>query len=85
MSLSAFRIDKGHVCIVTEFCEGGNLFSCLHENKQIELSWKQRIKMSLDVARAMNFLHSFNPPILHRDLKSLKYSLFKFKTLQSVA
>lgn len=25
----------------------------------------------LDIARGMNYLHKFEPPILHRDLKSL--------------
>lgn len=25
----------------------------------------------LDIARGMNYLHKFNPPIIHRDLKSL--------------
>ncbi len=27
--------------------------------------------MALDLAKAMNYLHMFNPPYLHRDLKSL--------------
>ncbi|PKI48073.1 hypothetical protein CRG98_031517 [Punica granatum] len=26
--------------------------------------------MALDIARGMNYLHHFNPPIIHRDLKS---------------
>lgn len=27
--------------------------------------------MALDIAKAMNYLHLFKPPYLHRDLKSL--------------
>jgi hypothetical protein len=42
--------DKGHVVIVTEFCHGGTLFTLLHEQKSIELSWKQRHRMALDIA-----------------------------------
>ena len=29
------------------------------------------MKMALDIARGMNFLHTSNPIIIHRDLKSL--------------
>lgn len=30
----------------------------------------QQVKVALGIARAMSFLHSLNPPVLHRDLKS---------------
>jgi serine/threonine protein kinase len=30
------------------------------------------------MAVGMNFLHTNNPPIIHRDLKSLKYVLYLF-------
>jgi small GTP-binding protein len=35
-----------------------------------ELSWPLRIKIALDVASGLEFLHSSCPPIIHRDLKS---------------
>eukprot|EP00347_Sterkiella_histriomuscorum_P008978 403342997 len=63
--------EKGHVLIVTEFCYGGTLFTLLHEKLSIKLSWKQRYTMALDIAKGMHFLHSQEPHILHRDLKSL--------------
>ena len=31
---------------------------------------RRRLRMALDVARGMNYLHSCRPPIVHRDLKS---------------
>jgi serine/threonine protein kinase len=65
---------KGSIGLVTEFCGGGNLFNLLHESN-VPLSWKQRCKMALDVAKGMNSLHSYKPPILHRDLKSLNLLL----------
>jgi serine/threonine protein kinase len=37
----------------------------------VQLSWPQRFRMALDVARGMNFLHTMDEPLLHRDLKSL--------------
>jgi serine/threonine protein kinase len=35
-----------------------------------ELNWPLRIKIALDVAAGLEFLHSSCPPIIHRDLKS---------------
>ena len=61
---------EGNICIVTEFCSGGTIFKLLHESPDIALSWKQKIKIALDVAKGMNYLHSYKPPIIHRDLKS---------------
>lgn len=49
--------EKGHVVIVTEYCYGGTLFTLLHEKRSIELSWKQKHKMALDIAKGMHFLH----------------------------
>mmetsp|Transcript_102067 Transcript_102067/g.304621 ORF Transcript_102067/g.304621 Transcript_102067/m.304621 type:complete len:301 (-) Transcript_102067:152-1054(-) len=61
--------------IVTEFCAGGNCFELLHNCEHIELAWAQQHKMCLDVAQAMDYLHKFNPQIIHRDLKSLNLLL----------
>ena len=41
----------------------------LHRTEQ-ELDEKRRLRMAMDVARGMNYLHSCRPPIVHRDLKS---------------
>lgn len=57
--------------VVTEFCEGDTLFGLLHDETDVELVWKQKLKMCLDIAHAMHYLHSFRPQIIHRDLKSL--------------
>jgi serine/threonine protein kinase len=37
----------------------------------IALSWSQKLSMALQMAKGMLALHSMNPPIIHRDLKSL--------------
>ena len=66
---------EGNVCIITEFCGGGTVFKLLHVQRQVCLSWKQRCKIVLDVAKGMSFLHSYKPPFIHRDLKSLNLLL----------
>lgn len=38
---------------------------------QIQLDWKRRLKIALDSARGLVYLHNHaNPPIIHRDVKS---------------
>lgn len=36
----------------------------------MELDWQKRLSMALDAAKGMHYLHSSQPPIVHRDLKS---------------
>eukprot|EP01054_Gregarina_sp_Poly1_P010849 Gregarina_sp_Poly_1__10848@NODE_83_length_15529_cov_95_045531_g71_i0_p1_GENE_NODE_83_length_15529_cov_95_045531_g71_i0NODE_83_length_15529_cov_95_045531_g71_i0_p1_ORF_typecomplete_len1156_score136_67Pkinase_Tyr/PF07714_17/1_2e68Pkinase/PF00069_25/8_9e52Pkinase_fungal/PF17667_1/8_7e07ANTH/PF07651_16/4_2e05Kinaselike/PF14531_6/1_8e03Kinaselike/PF14531_6/0_0021Transformer/PF06495_11/0_0085FTA2/PF13095_6/0_033Kdo/PF06293_14/6_1e03Kdo/PF06293_14/0_31_NODE_83_length_15529_cov_95_045531_g71_i019165383 len=60
---------------VSEFCEGGTLFSLLHRKQGPKLNWVQRIKIARDVAQGCCYLHTFHPPIVHRDLKSLNILL----------
>jgi serine/threonine protein kinase len=35
-----------------------------------QISWKFRVKTSLDIARGLEYLHSLVPPVIHRDLRS---------------
>ncbi|CAK74126.1 unnamed protein product (macronuclear) [Paramecium tetraurelia] len=61
--------------IVTEYCAGGTLFDLLHRKKHLEISWQLRIKMAIQIADGMLHLHKLNPPLIHRDLKSLNLLL----------
>lgn len=56
--------------IITEFCLGGTCYDLLHHCPHIEMQWHQGHKMCTDVARAMDYLHAFQPQVIHRDLKS---------------
>lgn len=58
-----------HLCIVTEFLPRGSLYRLIHR-KTSGMTWQRRLRMALDIARGMNYLHKSNPPIVHRDLKS---------------
>jgi serine/threonine protein kinase len=64
---------SGNPMIVSELCEGGTLFRLLHLQRDLQISWPQRLKISLDVAKGMNFLH--RQSVVHRDLKSLNLLL----------
>lgn len=62
--------------IVTEFLAGGSLFDLLY-NSDCELSLWQQVKILLDIASGMRYLHEQKPCILHRDLKSSNILLSK--------
>eukprot|EP00252_Welwitschia_mirabilis_P020620 TRINITY_DN5089_c0_g1_i2.p1 TRINITY_DN5089_c0_g1~~TRINITY_DN5089_c0_g1_i2.p1 ORF type:complete len:920 (+),score=235.47 TRINITY_DN5089_c0_g1_i2:638-3397(+) len=58
-----------NLSIVTEFLPRGSLYRLIHRPNN-QLDEKKRLRMALDIARGMNYLHSSNPVIVHRDLKS---------------
>ncbi|XP_062218590.1 probable serine/threonine-protein kinase SIS8 [Phragmites australis] len=58
-----------NLSILTEYLPRGSLYRLLHRpNSQIDEI--RRLKMALDVAKGMNYLHAGHPTIVHRDLKS---------------
>ncbi|GMN35991.1 hypothetical protein TIFTF001_005679 [Ficus carica] len=58
-----------HFSILTEFLPRGSLYRLLHRPNP-QLDEKRRMRMALDVAKGMNYLHTSHPTIVHRDLKS---------------
>ncbi|KZV19563.1 serine/threonine-protein kinase-like protein [Dorcoceras hygrometricum] len=55
--------------LVVEFMSNGTLYDVLHLNSKL-LSWGRRIKLALQTAKAIDTLHSLDPPVIHRDIKS---------------
>ena len=57
--------------ILLELVNHGELYNFLHEpSLYSSLDWRMRTRIVIDIARGMSFLHSLNPPVIHRDLKS---------------
>ncbi|GMH31601.1 hypothetical protein Nepgr_033445 [Nepenthes gracilis] len=58
-----------NLSIVTEFLPRGSLYRLIHRPNN-QLDERKRLRMALDAARGMNYLHNCSPVIVHRDLKS---------------
>ena len=71
--------------LVTEYCARGSLHDVLRKWKRrpdSAVSWSRRIGMVLDAAKGMNYLHSSDPPVIHRDLKSPNLLVDKHWTIK---
>lgn len=62
---------RPHLSIVTEYLPRGSLFRLIHRPAAGEvMDQRRRLRMALDVAKGINYLHCLSPPIVHWDLKS---------------
>ena len=57
------------LCMVSEYMEGGSLYELLYKKKRLP-DPRRRLVLALDIAKALAYLHSMQPQIVHRDLKS---------------
>eukprot|EP00771_Trimastix_marina_P003759 gnl/Trimastix_PCT/5135.p1 GENE.gnl/Trimastix_PCT/5135~~gnl/Trimastix_PCT/5135.p1 ORF type:complete len:353 (-),score=104.50 gnl/Trimastix_PCT/5135:45-1103(-) len=62
--------DPPEIILVTEYMHYGSLYDILHNKPDVRLPWASRLSFLLQTAKAMNYLHCFAPPMIHRDLKS---------------
>ena len=58
-----------NLSIVTEYMPRGSLFKLLHRSGKPP-DERRRVRMAVDIAKGMHYLHCCTPPIVHRDLKS---------------
>ncbi|KAJ0441249.1 putative protein kinase RLK-Pelle-LRR-V family [Helianthus annuus] len=57
--------------LVYEYVRNLSLDHALHSEAYMPLSWGMRLKITLGIARALNYLHSICvPPLAHRNSKS---------------
>ncbi|KAL3666203.1 hypothetical protein V7S43_008991 [Phytophthora oleae] len=61
------------LCALLEFMEGGDLRTLLNkyskEHRPTGFTF-EKVQIALHVAHALTYLHSLDPPVIHRDLKS---------------
>lgn len=64
----------GEQLLLLEYVPNKSLFDRMHTHHGQSsgiLSWSNRLNIALDIARALDYLHSqADPPIIHRDVKS---------------
>ncbi|KAJ6934265.1 hypothetical protein NC651_009336 [Populus alba x Populus x berolinensis] len=72
ISLLGYCIHGETRFLVYEMMQNGSLESQLHgPTHGSALTWNLRMKIAVDVARGLEYLHEHcNPPVVHRDLKS---------------
>ena len=63
------NLTPPNMCILTEYCSRGALTKVLKLEK--DLGWDIKLQIAIDTASGMEYLHAQDPPVVHRDLKSL--------------
>lgn len=62
-------VTPPNLCFVMEICDS-SLDHMLHVEKAV-ISDYEKVQMAIDIAQAMEYLHSLKPAVIHRDLKAL--------------
>ncbi|KAH7302399.1 hypothetical protein KP509_23G070400 [Ceratopteris richardii] len=63
-------LEYGDPLLVYEYVPNGTLAEHLQGKRGTHLSWSCRISIATETAQALTYLHSLDPPIYHRDVKS---------------
>ena len=80
LKLLAVTTKAPDLGLVTELANRGNLLACLEEqDERNDLTEKteaedlvQRLRWARDTARGVTYLHTREPPVIHRDIKPLQ-------------
>eukprot|EP00268_Persea_americana_P008309 TRINITY_DN1320_c0_g1_i4.p1 TRINITY_DN1320_c0_g1~~TRINITY_DN1320_c0_g1_i4.p1 ORF type:complete len:763 (-),score=72.77 TRINITY_DN1320_c0_g1_i4:218-2506(-) len=63
--------EDGNMALIYEYMAQGHLGSHLSDSNSNALSWDRRLRIALDVAQGLEYLHNgCKPPIIHRDVKT---------------
>ena len=67
--------EENNLYIITKYCQGGTLYDLLYKKKNIEIPLNLKLKFLIEISKAMNYLHTNEPQIIHHDLKTLNILL----------
>lgn len=70
MDLVGYSIKGQMYCLISAYMPNGSLEDRLHCKDNIALSWSQRVNILLGTAKAIQYLHSSSPVLIHGDIKS---------------
>ncbi|KZV43706.1 putative leucine-rich repeat receptor-like protein kinase-like [Dorcoceras hygrometricum] len=71
VSLVGFCYEQGEQMLIYEYISNGTLRDSLSGKSGFWLDWNKRLRIALDAARGLSYLHELaDPPIIHRDVKS---------------
>ncbi|KAK1420603.1 hypothetical protein QVD17_22325 [Tagetes erecta] len=73
VSLEGYCSESKQQILVYEYLPGGSLTENLYgaNSKRVTLSWARRLKIALDAAKGLDYLHNRSEPrVIHRDVKS---------------
>ncbi|UJR15617.1 hypothetical protein I4U23_002553 [Adineta vaga] len=69
-------IEPNVYAMIVEYMPLGSLYDIFHRNhEQIIFDWSDRYSLAWQMVKSINYLHNFNPTILHRDIKSANFLL----------
>lgn len=69
-------VVEKYLMMVMELCERGSLYDVLLKTPK-EISWARAASFASDMAEGIVVLHAHDPPIIHRDMKSLNLLVTK--------
>ncbi|XP_047147987.1 senescence-induced receptor-like serine/threonine-protein kinase [Vigna umbellata] len=71
VSLVGYCDESDTKALIYEYLSEGNLQQKLSDKNPIFLEWTQRLKIAMDAANGLDYLHNgCKPPVIHRDLKT---------------
>ncbi|GFY87837.1 protein kinase superfamily protein [Actinidia rufa] len=74
VKLLGYCFEDQEMLLVYEFMAGGSLDNHLFQmggSATVTLSWDLRLKIAIDTARGLTFLHTLDEQVIFRDFKSI--------------
>eukprot|EP01099_Mayorella_cantabrigiensis_P003735 TRINITY_DN281_c0_g1_i4.p1 TRINITY_DN281_c0_g1~~TRINITY_DN281_c0_g1_i4.p1 ORF type:complete len:375 (-),score=70.00 TRINITY_DN281_c0_g1_i4:82-1206(-) len=69
LGVEAGSLEYPNLCCITEFMGKGDVHDVLKKG----CSWPYKLKLAVQAARGLQYLHHLKPPVVHRDLKSYNF------------